>query len=101
VKGDADYFTDEAPNQDLEGNLDAYAMVTGGGGAKGLESMLQMPGTSAPGTPVSQVLAEYFVGSGRMAVSFIRITSRAAGRQRKRLQCCAKCWRPRLTAAWS
>ncbi len=67
AKSDADCFRDEAPDQDLEGNLDAYAMVAGGGGAKGLESMLQSPGTSAPGVPVSQVLFEYFLGSGRLA----------------------------------
>ncbi len=67
AKSDAACFHDEAPDQDLEGNLDAYAMVAGGGGAKGLEAMLQSPGTTAPGTPVSQVLYEYFLGSGRLA----------------------------------
>jgi hypothetical protein len=67
AKSDAQCFTDEAPDQDLEGNLDAYAMVKGGGGAKGLEAMLQSPGTTAPGTPVSQVLFEYFLGSGKLA----------------------------------
>ena len=66
-RSDADCFRAEAPDQDLEGNLDAYAMVKGGGGARGLESMLQAPGTAAPGTPVSQVLYEYFLGSARLA----------------------------------
>jgi hypothetical protein len=64
---DAEAFRSEVPDQDLEGNLDAYAMVKGGGGARGLESMLQAPGTAAPGTPVSQVLYEYFLGSARLA----------------------------------
>lgn len=64
---DADCFKAEASDQDLEGNLDAYAMVTGGGGARGLESMLQAPGTTAPGTPVSQVIYEYFLGNARLA----------------------------------
>jgi hypothetical protein len=67
AKSDADYFDMEAPDQDLEGNLDAYGMVTGGGGATGLQGMLQAPGTAAPGTPVSQVLYEYFLGSARLA----------------------------------
>ena len=92
---DADCFRAEASDQDLEGDLDAYAMVAGGGGARGLESMLQAPGTTAPGTPVSLVLYEYFLGSGRLAgaratkyrdfatgigavVSGNRITNRAA-----------------------
>jgi hypothetical protein len=66
-RSDADCFRAEAPDQDLEGDLDAYAMVAGGGGPRGLEAMLQAPGTSAPGTPVSQVLYEYFLGSSRLA----------------------------------
>ena len=95
VMSDADCFKAEASDQDLEGDLDAYAMVTGGGGARGLESMLQAPGTTAPGTPVSQVIYEYFLGNARLAgarttkhrdfatsiggvVSGNRITNRAA-----------------------
>ena len=66
-KSDSDYFQAEAPDQDLEGNLDAYAMIKGGGGASGLQAMLQAPGTAAPGTPVSQVIYEYFLGSSRLA----------------------------------
>ena len=58
--------TTRRPIQDLEGNLDAYAMVAGGGGARGLEATLQSPGTTAPGTPVSQVIYEHS-GSGRLA----------------------------------
>jgi uncharacterized protein YndB with AHSA1/START domain len=53
VKSDDDYFAAEASDQDLEGDLDAYAIVTGGGGARGLQAMLQAPGTAAPGTPWS------------------------------------------------
>ncbi len=67
VKGDADYFNELASPSDLEGDIDAYGVIHGAGDRAGMRALLQPPTASAPGMLVSQILAEYYAGSGRLA----------------------------------
>jgi hypothetical protein len=62
----AESFRAEASDPDLEGDIDAYGVVTGGGGARGLAGLMTPP-SGASSWPVSRILAEYFAGSARMA----------------------------------
>lgn len=68
-RSDREYFQDKASPDDLEGNIDAFGILRGAGGRRGLAGALSGGGAApAQGAPVSQILSQYYgAGPSRLA----------------------------------
>lgn len=64
ARADRDYFQDLASDADLLGDIDAFVMQRGARGSGGLAGMLQGTGPPASGTPVSEILRQFYLTSG-------------------------------------
>jgi hypothetical protein len=69
VRPDLTYFTEYASNADLEGNIDSFGIAEGARASGGLAALLSRPpsgsmaGAVRGGTPVSQILSQYYSGT--------------------------------------
>ena len=65
---DREYFSEYASDADLEGNIDSFGIEQGARASGGLAALLSAPpsgsmaGAVRGGTPVSQILAQYYSG---------------------------------------
>ena len=69
VRSNVAYFREYASNADLEGNIDSFGIAEGARSSGGLASLLSAPpsgsmaGAVRGGTPVSQILSQYYTGT--------------------------------------